>query len=260
MTKKPRILITNDDGIDAPGIRHLWKALSGIGELIIIAPTTQRSGAGMCLTIDQPLFIHDVRWETGTRAWKINGTPADCIRFALSVLLDSPPDLIVSGINRGANSGRNVLYSGTVGGVMEGTLRGICGIAFSCENFINPDYGSVEKYVRQLTLHYLENPMPHGTLLNVNFPDRLEIKGIKMASQGRGYWIENPEKRLHPDGDIHYYWHGLKWGHHDEHEESDVSLLKEGYATVVPIQVTEMTDHHFLSNQKESFDKKFTSS
>lgn len=255
--KKPRILIINDDGIDAPGIKHLWNALSDFAELFIVAPSNEQSGKGASLTLHKPLVIRDVPWEKGTRAWKINGTPADCVRLALSVLLDSPPVLIVSGINRGSNAGRNVLYSGTVGGVIEGALRGIFGIAFSCEDFIKPNYAIAEKYIVQLVKHFLQAPLPSGSLLNVTFPGKPEIKGMKLANQGKGYWIESPQKRAHPDGDFNYYWHGLKWNEHVEHDESDVKLLKEGYVTVVPLQISQLTNHDFLKAHKPLFDSYF---
>lgn len=117
MANKPRILLTNDDGISAPGLKHLWQALSDIADLSIIAPATEKSGVGLSITIREPLQIQSVDWEKGTPAWKVNGTPADCVRLGLSVILKDRPDLIVSGINRGANSGRNVLYSGTIQGL-----------------------------------------------------------------------------------------------------------------------------------------------
>lgn len=257
MKKKPKILVTNDDGIDAPGIRHLWNAVKGIGEIAIVAPTSEKSGSGVGLTLKQPLTIQPVKWDGETSAWKINGTPADCVRFALSVLFKEKPDLIISGINRGSNSGRNVLYSGTVGGVIEGALKGIFGIAFSCESFDQPNYAHVESYILPIVQHFLLNPQEAGTVLNVNFPEiEGPFKGLKLARQGRGFWAENPERRVHPDGDD-YYWHGGKWVHHDEPEESDVALLKQGYITAVPIHVNELTDHQFLQKHKEHFEKLF---
>ena len=125
MSKNFRILIINDDGIHAPGLIHLWKALVDLADVTIIAPAIEQSGVGLGITLRSPLHIESVAWNKGTPAWKISGTPADCVKMALSVILKTPPDLIVSGINRGSNSGRNVLYSGTVGGVIEGVLRNI---------------------------------------------------------------------------------------------------------------------------------------
>ncbi len=257
MTKKLKILVTNDDGIDAPGLKYLWQALVDIAELYIIAPSSEKSGVGLGITIRDPILIQPVSWERDTKAWKVTGTPADCVRMGLSVILKSPPDLVVSGINRGSNSGRNVLYSGTVGGVIEGILRNVPGIAFSCVDFVNPDYKKVQHLIHPLVNHVIENPLPHGTFLNVNFPDAEEIRGIKLARQGRGYWIEDPDHRVHPEGHS-YFWHGGKWNEHDEHEESDVHLLKQGFAAAVPIHVSELTDNKLYQERKADFDSLFS--
>ena len=257
MSIKPKILITNDDGIEAEGLKYLWETLVDAAEVYIIAPMSEKSGAGLSITLQNPILIQTVPWEKGTKAWKINGTPADCVRMAMSVILDSPPDLIVSGINRGSNSGRNVLYSGTIGGVIEGALRNVPGIAFSCVDFAAPDYKKVQPLIYPLVKHLLEHPLSQGTVLNVNFPDKQEIRGVKLARQGRGYWIEDPEHRVHPEGHS-YFWHGGKWDEHDEHEESDVHLLKQGYAAAVPIHVNELTDLKLYHERRSHFDELFS--
>lgn len=257
MKKKPKILVTNDDGIMAPGLMHLWEALVDIADLHIVAPSTEQSGVGLAITIRDPIQIVPVQWEKGTPAWKVTGTPADCVRLGMSVILDSPPDLIVSGINRGANSGRNVLYSGTIGGVIEGVLRNVPGIAFSCVDFMDPDYKKTTHLIAPLVKHMLEHPLPQGTLLNVNFPDTEEILGLKLARQGRGFWVEDPDKRLHPEGHP-YYWLGGKWHELEEREDSDVHLLKQGYAAAVPIHISELTDLDHFHDRKEHFNKIFS--
>jgi 5'-nucleotidase len=259
MEKKLKILITNDDGIDAPGLRCLWEALVDIAELYIVAPTTEKSGVGLAITIRDPIHIQPIPWDKGTKAWKITGTPADCVRMGISVILSSPPDLIVSGINRGANSGRNVLYSGTIGGIIEGVLRNVPGIAFSCVDFVNPDYKKAQHLIYPLVEHLIEHPLPLGTLLNVNFPETQEIRGLKMARQGKGYWIEDPDQRVHPEGHS-YFWHGLKWNGHEEDEESDVYLLREGFATAVPIHVSELTDLKLFNERRSHFNNLFSTS
>lgn len=255
--KKPRILLINDDGIEAPGLRHLWEALVDVSDLSIVAPSSEKSGVGMGITIRDPIHIQEVRWEKNTPAWKVSGTPADCVRMSLSLLLDSPPDLIVSGINRGANSGRNILYSGTIGGVIEGVLRNVPGIAFSCVDFLNPDYKKPQRLIPPLVKHFLEHPLPKGTLLNVNFPETEEIKGMRLARHGLGFWIENVDHRTHPEGHS-YYWHGGKWFEHDEDEESDVHLLRQGFATAVPLHVSELTDLKMFQDRKEHFNTLFS--
>ena len=252
--RKKHILITNDDGIEAEGLRHLWKALAGKYDLSIVAPTIEKSGAGLGITLRDPLHIHEVPWEDETRAWKVSGTPADCVRLGVSVLLGSRPDLIVSGINRGSNAGRNVLYSGTVGGVIEGVLRNVPGVAFSCEDFHNPDYALAATHVASIVDYVFRHPLPQGTLLNVNFPSTKTIKGVRFATQGRGYWIEDPDERRHPEGRP-YYWLGGKWHHQDEEAHSDVALLKEGYAAAVPIHIHELTDKDAFHAKRTHFEE-----
>ncbi len=258
MKNKPKILITNDDGISSKGLWHLWHALADNGDLSIVAPASEQSGVGLSLTLYKPITIIPVQWEANTPAWKINGTPADCIRFGTRIVLKETPDLVVSGINYGSNAGRNVLYSGTVGGVTEGALRGIPGIAFSSVDWNNPPFEQSESYISSIVDHFLKYPPSKGTILNVNFPsiEKHLFKGVKLAQQGRGLWREDPERRLHPDGDP-YFWHGGEWAHHDEHEDSDVALLEQGYITVTPIHVDELTDHEFLKARKSHFESIF---
>jgi 5'-nucleotidase len=257
MSKKLHVLITNDDGIDAPGIKHLWAALVDHFEVSIVAPSAEKSGTGVGITVRDPLHIQEADWGSKTRAWKISGTPADCVRIAMSLLLDKRPDLIVSGINRGSNSGRNVLYSGTVGGAIEGAMRDIPSIAFSCEDYDNPDFPAAQKYVLPIVNYVIDHAMPLGTLLNVNFPTS-KIRGIRLATQGKGFWIENPERRLHPEG-TPYCWLGGKWHHRDEEDHSDVALLKQGFIAAVPIHVHELTDHLALEAHRERFETKLHS-
>jgi 5'-nucleotidase len=180
--------------------------------------------------------------------------------MGLNILLEKKPQMIISGINRGSNSGKTVLYSGTVGGVIEATLKNIPGIAFSFCDIEPPPVTITKKYIVSLIQHLLEDPLPSGTFLNVTFPPNCKefIKGFRLTSQGNSYWVENPEKRLHPEG-IPYYWLGGKWGGVEEHPDSDVALLDEGYITAVPIQIAQLTDHLVLQQRKESIESIFNS-
>ncbi|MBN4066466.1 5'/3'-nucleotidase SurE [Simkania negevensis] len=254
MKKKPTILITNDDGVHAPGIAHLWQTLREIADVTVAAPSQDQSGVGMAHSPRSPLYINEIRWSEETTVKVINGTPSDCIKMALSALMDNPPELIASGINNGSNAGRNLLYSGTVAAVIEGTLRGIPGIAFSCEEYFQPDFITTLPYIAEITQHTLNNPLPPGTFLNVTFPhiEGGQYRGIKLASQGKQYWIENLEKRLHPEG-TPYYWLGGQPIKYDEEEGSDIALLSQGYITVVPIQINDLTNHSFLQQHQENY-------
>jgi len=258
MTKKiPHILIVNDDGIFAPGIRHLYKSLQNIARLTVVAPMVEQSGVGLSITIRNPLRVHSVEWpETQGDIYSVNGTPADCVKIALNVVLDSPPDLVVSGINRGTNAGRNLLYSGTVGGVIESVLQGIPGIAFSCREYKNTPYELVESYVPKIVEYVLNHTLPPGTLLNVNFPETAKgIKGFRMTRQGLEFWGENFDRRMHPAEEHPYYWMGAKLLQFEEHEDSDIAWLRKGYITAVPVHINELTDHTHLNARKKHFEE-----
>ncbi|MBN2479139.1 MAG: 5'/3'-nucleotidase SurE [Parachlamydiales bacterium] len=259
--KKPYILISNDDGISAPGIKHLWNALHEQFDVVIVAPNSEKSGAGLSTTMFKALHTFKVKWPNDTVAYRVTGTPTDSIKLALSSLLERKPDLIVSGINRGSNAGRNILYSGTCGCAIEGALRGFPGIAFSCDELDDPSYENFEKYIPDIVNHFLKNRPPFGTFINVTFPEKtLEIKGFKMARQGKSRWFESPDKRQHPEGH-QYFWLGGEWLFHEEDIlDGDTHLVKQGYITAVPIDVTELTHHDYLEKNKQDFEnlyKKF---
>lgn len=258
---KPFLLITNDDGINAPGIKHLWQAVHEHADVAIVAPHKERSGSGLSITWTKPLHIHPIAWEQNTPAWSLNGTPADCVKMGLGVLLEKRPDMIISGINRGSNSGRTVLYSGTIGGVIEGALKGIPGIAFSFSDFDPPPLSVTQGYIFPLIKHFLQNPLPPGTILNVNFPYNCKdgIKGLKLARQGKSYWKEAPDRRIHPEG-APYYWLGGAWGAVEEDPMSDVAYLDQGYVAAVPIHVGELTCGQTLEKYKALTENFFNAS
>lgn len=256
--RKPKILITNDDGIDAPGIRHLWKALKGLAEVMVIAPSSERSGSGLSLTTQAPIRVEKVKWEGADYVWAVSGTPVDCVKLGLKVILDFVPDLVVSGINRGSNAGRNTLYSGTVGGAIEAVMQDIPGVAFSCYDHKEPDYASPAVYIPLITQYVLEHSLPPGTMLNVNFPTKAAtIKGIKLTRQGKELWSENP-RRHEEAGENNSYWIGAKVNRYEEHADSDIAWLLKGYITAVPLQISELTNHAHFETHQTKFDKHFT--
>ncbi len=256
MTLRPNILITNDDGLFAPGIKELWKSLSQIADVTVIAPMTEQSAVSLGITIRSPLKIETITWSGGTKVWGVNGTPADCVKLGLSVILEKQPQLIVSGINRGSNAGRNLLYSGTVAGAIEGVMHGIPSIAFSCCDFKDPDYGRAAQHIPKIANYMLKHPPIHGTLLNVSFPlnKHSEIKGIKLTRQGKEFWMENPHKRDHPTENQSYYWLGARIQEFQEEQDCDITWLNKGYITAVPVHIGELTDHKHLEEHRIRFE------
>lgn len=253
--KRPRILITNDDGIQAPGIFHLWEALSSFADVTIVAPLLEQSCSGLSVTIRSPLKIEKFPWPSNKDTYSVTGTPADCVKLALHFILNSPPDMVVSGINRGTNAGRNVLYSGTVAGAIEASLHNIPAIAFSCQDYINTDYKGASKHIPKIIEHSLAHPLAPGTLLNINFPSKeIDFQGFKMTQQGKEYWGEDPQERFHPAEGHAYYWIGAKMISCEEEEDSDISWLNKGYGTAVPINVGALTDHRHLQKHRHHFE------
>jgi 5'-nucleotidase len=252
-----RILITNDDSIHAPGLRYLCSVLKDYADVYIVAPETEQSGVGMSLTTLRALNVKEYSWD-GVHAWSVDGTPADCVKMAWSLLLPEKPDLIVSGINNGLNPGRSVLYSGTVGGVIEALYRGVPGIAFSqarhedfCVNDIDAVYEGTREYILSIIQYIRKNPLSTGSFLNVNFPcSGGYFKGVKFAVQGRGYHVEKL-KQTGPSS----YWLGCDFCECDEPVDSEITLLREGYITATPLQVSSVTDHTAVRSHKNKFDQ-----
>lgn len=259
-SKRLKILLCNDDGILAPGLKTLWEALyeANLGDLFIIAPTTEKSGTGVSVTWNRSILIQEVPWGQNTPAWSVDGSPADCIKLGLSLLLKEKPDFIVSGINAGSNAGRNVLHSGTVGAIVEGVFHEIPGIAFSCEDGDNPNYHVAKKYVKNVFEYVRAHPLPYGSFLNVNFPHVAQdkVKGFRLTRQGKGRWIEKPYLHLHTEHGPTYYIGGVSQ-ELEEIEDCDIALLKQGYMTAVPIHVHELTDRAEIEKRKKSFDQFF---
>ena len=259
--KRPRILITNDDGIEAPGLFSLASRLAPLADVTVVAPSTEQSATSLSITVRSPLRLEKVDWkeEMLPSAWRVNGTPADCVKLALNIVLETPPDLILSGINRGDNSGRNLLYSGTIAGVIEGVLHNIPGIAFSVTNPKEPRYETAAVHIPSIVQFALDHPLPQGTLLNVNIPSHASggIQGFRFTRQGKGFFKESLEERLTPHEEERYYWLGAKIARFEEDLESDVYWLERGFLTATPIHISELTDRALLSTKKELFEQLF---
>lgn len=259
--KRPHILITNDDGVYAPGIKQLWTALKSFADLTVVAPLGEQSAVGLGITLRQPLQIIRAHWgEECDHIWSVSGTPADCVKMGLHAIVSSRPDIVVSGINRGGNLGRNVLYSGTIAGAIEGILQGIPAIAFSSNDYhTQPDYEAINRYIPTIVQHVMSYPLPEGTLLNVNFPEKSQgaIKGFKMTNQGSNWWIENPDKRVHPAEGHSYYWLGSQLKRGKEIEDSDDMWIQQGYVTAVPVHVGDLTDRNHVASTRAIFEQSF---
>jgi 5'-nucleotidase len=250
-----KILLTNDDGINADGLNHLWSALKEETELFVVAPEKEHSGMGAAISIQKPLYVKKNPWSYfKEKSWSVSGTPVDCVKVAVN-FLNLPIDLIVSGINHGSNSGSNLFYSGTVGAVIDGALKGIPGIAFSYESTEIPEKNDqIELYIRKIIKYIEFNPLPSGTLLNVNFPcpKRTEIKGIRLARQGGGCWTEKFIPGFDEEG-VACIRLGGELVRKNKDPNSDISLIEQGYVTVVPVSVEDVTNHHYLSKHNEAF-------
>lgn len=249
--KKPTILIVNDDGFDSHGIQELYASVKDLGTVYVVAPSSQRSGASIGFTFGKPLTVEKAE-GFDTHAWKVDGTPADCVKVALSIL-KIEPDIIVSGINHGSNAGKNLLYSGTVGGVIEGTHRGYPGIAFSFEHLDSDTFHDMKMFIPPIVEYVLENTFEKGVFFNVTFPHHphTEIAGIRLARQGMSGVYEDPTEHA----ENAYHLNG-KWYEEEEHPESDIALLKEKYITVVPCTVQELTHTDTFATHKDVLQKK----
>ena len=244
-----KILISNDDGIHAPGIEVLHKALTGIGDLHVIAPDTERSATGHAITIFDPIRTMPVEKNGSHFGTAVDGTPADCVKLAVSFLhKDNPPDLVVSGINFGSNTGISVLYSGTVSAASEAAVLGIPAIAFSLCTFENPHWETAAHVVKEVVNKFTKNPLPNGTVLNVNIPNipRDELKGMKAACMGRSRFIEKFSEHRDPRGN-HYYWLDGEHTLVADNEKTDVRIVEAGYVSLTPIHI-DLTAHHAMKH------------
>ena len=248
MSKKPLILVTNDDGITAPGIRNLIAVMAEIGEVVVVAPDSPQSGMGHAITVNNTLYLNKISPENAAiTEYNCSGTPVDCVKLAVHEILKCKPDLCVSGINHGSNSSINVIYSGTMSAAVEAGIEGIPAIGFSLADFSwNADIEATKPFIKKIALQVLEHSLPDGTVLNVNFPKLKgeDIKGIKICRQAKARWMERFDKRQTPYGKD-YYWLTGEFVNQDKGEDTDEFALANGYVSVVPVQF-DMTAHHAI--------------
>lgn len=251
MNNKPLILITNDDGIHAPGLRKLVEIMRQFGDTVIVASEQVMSGMGHAVTTRSPLRPSLVIDEPGHQEYATNGTPADNVKLGKHALLPRKPDLIVSGINHGSNAAINIVYSGTMGAALEGAIDGIPSIGFSVDDFSpKADFSHVDSFIETITRKVLDEGLPEGICLNVNIPKKSDqpVKGIKTVRQAKARWVEEFEKRTDPYG-RHYYWMGGVFQNGDPRPDTDEKAMADNYVAVVPIQV-DFTAHAMLDKLK----------
>lgn len=254
--KKPLILVSNDDGITATGIRTLVEVMSEIGEVIVVAPDSPQSGMGHAITIGNTLRLTETDIFEDIVAYKCSGTPADCVKLAKHhVLKDRKPDLVVSGINHGSNTSISVLYSGTMSAAIEAAIEGMPSIGFSlCDYSSNANFDHTREFVHKISRQVLKTGLPKGVALNVNFPPKRKenIKGIKICRQARAKWQEKFDQRFDPNGQ-RYFWLAGNFVNFDKGEDNDEWAIANNYASVVPCQF-DMTAHHSISILNDEWD------
>ncbi|MBX7241140.1 MAG: 5'/3'-nucleotidase SurE [Bacteroidia bacterium] len=235
--RRPVILISNDDGIQAGGILALSEVARSFGDVIVVAPDSPQSAMGHAITITKPLRLYKEKLADGSLGYACNGTPADCVKLATGVLLKRNPDLVLSGINHGTNSSASTIYSGTLSAAREGAIQGIPAIGFSLCNYSDEaDMTAAKEIVRTIIATALRQKFAAGQLLNVNIPNLpLEaIKGIKTTRQAAGRWVEEFDERTDPQG-RKYYWLTGKFILQDDRDDSDEAALNQGFVSVTPL-------------------------
>ena len=247
MNNKPLILISNDDGITAPGVRNLVEAMKPLGEIVIVAPDSPQSGMGHAVTISKPLRLEKTDIYGDIVAYQCSGTPADCVKLAVDKVLHRNPDLMVSGINHGSNSSINVLYSGTMSAAMEAAIEGIPAVGFSlCDYAYHADFALSRQIAHNVAANILTNGLPSATLLNVNIPSvqAADFKGIKVCRQAVAKWKEEFDERVDPYG-RRYFWLTGKFINNDKGDDTDEWALANNYASMVPVHF-DLTAHHAM--------------
>ncbi|MEN9488986.1 MAG: hypothetical protein RL494_1251 [Bacteroidota bacterium] len=246
--KKPLLLVTNDDGVSAPGIRALIAVMQEIGTVVVVAPDSPQSAMGHAITINSTLHLNKISGENAlVTEYSCSGTPVDCVKLAVNEILKQKPDLCVSGVNHGSNSSINVIYSGTMSAAVEAGIEGIPAIGFSLLDYDwNADFETFKPYIKKIALEVLEKGLPENVVLNVNFPKRKQedLKGIRICRQAKAMWEEKFDKRKTPQGKD-YYWLTGEFVNQDKGEDTDEWALENGYISVVPVQF-DMTAHHAI--------------
>jgi 5'-nucleotidase len=249
---KPTILITNDDGIFAPGIRKLIEIARTIGKVFVVAPDSAMSGMSHAITVKNPLRLRKITEEKDYIEYSCNGTPVDAMKLGEQVIVRGKPDIVLSGINHGSNASVNIVYSGTMAAAMEANIDGIPAIGFSLLDYSHSaDFSGVDDVIRTIIMNVLENGLPEGVCLNVNIPavKKEEIKGIRVCRQAKGRWEEAFDERTDPH-DRNYYWLTGMFKNGDADKDTDSWALANNYVSVVPVHY-DLTAHKAIASIKK---------
>ncbi len=253
-SEKPLILVTNDDGVTAPGINAMVEVACKYGEVIVVAPDKPQSAMGHAITINSTLRIHKISTGKCSETYSTTGTPVDCVKLAINEILHRKPDLILSGINHGSNASVNVIYSGTMSAAIEGAMEGVPSIGISLLNHsIDADFTAAKHYAALIIEKVLTNGMDRGTCLNVNIPNvpLSELKGLKICRQANANWEEEFDERTDPMGNK-YYWLTGKFVNYDKGDDTDIAALENNFVSIVPVQY-DMTAQRSIISLKNVF-------
>ena len=249
MTQRPLIFITNDDGFHAKGIKELAEVMRLFGDVIVVAPDMAMSGMSNAISVDRPLRVSKVFEEDGYIGYKCSGTPVDCVKLGFNHLVDRQPDFVISGINHGSNSSISVVYSGTMGAAIEGSLHGVPSIGFSlCDYSPDADFSKAKMWVARIFQSVCEQGLPPFVCLNVNIPSG-KIKGVQVCRQTSGKWVEELEKRTDPHQRDYYWLAGYFQNFEPDMEGTDMYALDNQYVSIVPVNV-DMTCHQTYEQMK----------
>lgn len=246
---KPLILVSNDDGYMAKGINILMRVLVEFGDVVVVAPHTGRSGKGCAITSEVPIKMWKVFEEQSLLVYACTGTPCDCVKIASETVLTRRPALVVGGINHGDNSAVNAHYSGTMGIVMEGCMKGVPSIAFSlCSHDSDADFSPTLPVIRKIVSKVLQHGLSKGSCLNVNFPDISSYAGVKVCRQAYGQWVNEWQGHEHPNGGT-WYWLTGNFQCEDDAADADNVALKNGYVAITPTKI-DLTDYNLLADMQ----------
>lgn len=247
---RPSILVSNDDGVYAKGLNELVMALKDLGDITVVAPDGPRSGSSSAITSSIPIHYSCVSTEPGVTVYSCSGTPADCVKLALNIIMTERPDIVVAGINHGANHSICVNYSGTLGAAIEGTIFDIPSMAVSLiDGTQDSDFLQSCRYARAVARLLLKEGLPRGTYLNLNVPDIPVVRGMKVCTQADGKFYEEFVKQQTPSGRDIYWLSGTLQSHEPDNKESDIYMIDKGYATLVPCKI-DVTDYDSIKEIK----------